>query len=143
MIQQTGLPSRQRVPAVLRPVVSRYKDIAPTKLASRQPRAMARECEGNVDKLVQLAFDWRYRSVLHPWPCIPISIRPLQIFEVLVFPAHLVNDLQPRRSLEIENRKWGNPVPVVLVGTEGRCDGKRGSTAGSFRSGPPLQIPSE
>jgi predicted O-methyltransferase YrrM len=88
-------------------VLSRYKEFVPTKLASRQLRAMARECDGDVDKLVRLTFDWRYRSVCHPWPFTPINIRPLQIPEELVQLAHLVHDLQPRRSLEIGTASGG------------------------------------
>jgi predicted O-methyltransferase YrrM len=107
MIRQAGLSSRQDVATVLRPVVSRYKDLLPAKLASRQLRTLACECQGNVDRLVQLAFDWRYRSAWHPWPLTPISIRPLQIFEELAQLAYLVNDLQPKRSLEIGTANGG------------------------------------
>jgi predicted O-methyltransferase YrrM len=98
---------KRAVPAMLQPVVAGYRQLVPTRFAGRRLRALARDCSGDVNQLVELTFGYRYRSLFHPWPFTPINIQPLQVFDELVQLAHRVRNLRPTRLLEIGTASGG------------------------------------
>jgi predicted O-methyltransferase YrrM len=91
----------------LRPIVDTYRHAVTTRLAGRRLQRLAQECDGAVGALVNLAFEFRYRSLLSPWPMSPIAIEPLQVAEELVELAGIVRDLHPKRVLEIGTARGG------------------------------------
>jgi predicted O-methyltransferase YrrM len=89
---------------ILKPFFYAYPYVIGSRLASRKLKRLADECDGDIEKLVTLAFDFEYKQLHKSWLVI---IRPLQVKSELTSLCRKIKEWNPKVIVEIGTANGG------------------------------------
>ena len=93
---------------MLRYVINLYRYLIASRLAGYKLRKLARGCGNDVELLVKLVFSFSHQYLMGlPSASRSITIKPIQVFEVILELARIVKKLKPRYILEIGTANGG------------------------------------